>query len=325
MRRWQDLSRVHVTFLVLTALAAAIAAMLLVLSVSDIPRALLEAEYGKPPSQFLTLPDGSRVHYRISGPRDAPPVILLHGFMGSLFAWDGWAPPLSDRFQVIALDLPGHGLTGTIPSNDYSQAAMAEFLLAFANKLKLNRFAIVGNSMGGDVAAHFSEVHPDRVSALILMDAAGAQTETRARLNLKGTAANILIASHLVAILPPCWLFPAAPHHWDSTSICGNSATWQMARMPGSRRAILEHYRLPPDYFVWAHAGAIKAPTLIQWGEDDRVIPIASAYAWRGAIHGSKLKSYAHSGHLVMLDAPVQSAADAKAFLLSTIGTERSK
>lgn len=197
---------------------------------------------------------------------------------------------------------------------------MAQFVLAFADKLGLRRFAILGNSMGGDVAADFAETHPDRVTALILMDAAGAQTSTRPRFNFVSFVAHLPFTSSLAAILPPCWLFPTAPHRRDATGICGSSPTWQLARMPGSRLAILDHYRLPPDPYIWKHAQDIKAPTLILWGRDDHAIPPASAYAWRDAIPGSKLILYDHAGHLPMLDAPQQSAADVKQFMLSVGG-----
>jgi pimeloyl-ACP methyl ester carboxylesterase len=318
--RWRGLSGIHLAIEIALSFAVVAAAAVYILSVPDIPRAQLEAQYGQPPSKFLTLADGTRVHYRVRGPMGAPVILLLHGFMGSLFVWESWAQPLSDRIQVISVDLPGHGLTGAVPSRDYSQPAMARFVLAFADKLKLKRFAIAGNSMGGDVAADFAEMHPDRVTALILIDAAGAQTHTRWRFNFVRFAAHLPFASSLAAALPPCWLFPG-PHRRDAAGICGSGPMWQLARMPGSRLAILEHYRLPSDPYVWAHVKDIKAPTLILWGRDDHTIPIASAYAWRAAIPGSRLILYDHAGHLSMLDAPAQSATDVKQFVLSAAGT----
>jgi pimeloyl-ACP methyl ester carboxylesterase len=318
--RWRRLSSVHLALAAIFALAVVIAAIIYIVSVPDIPRAMVEAEYARPPSKFLTLADGTRVHYRVHGPSGAPVILLLHGFMGSLFVWESWSKPLSKRFQVISVDLPGHGLTGAVPSRDYSQPAMAQFVLAFADKLNLTRFAVAGNSMGGDVAADFAEMHQDRVTALILIDAAGAQTNTRWRFNFVRFAALLPFASSLAATLPPCWLFPG-PHRRDATGICGSGSMWRLARMPGSRLAILEHYRLPSDPYVWTHVKDIKAPTLILWGHDDHTIPIASAYAWRAAIPGSKLIVYDHAGHLSMLDAPIQSAADVKRFVLSVVGT----
>jgi pimeloyl-ACP methyl ester carboxylesterase len=84
------------------------------LSQPDIPRATLEAKYAGPPSQFVTLPEGTRAHVRDRGPRDALAVVLIHGSNASLYTWEPWAKRLSDMFRVITLDLPGHGLTGAV-------------------------------------------------------------------------------------------------------------------------------------------------------------------------------------------------------------------
>ena len=90
----------------------------------------------------------------------------------------------------------------------------------------------------------------------------------------------------------------------------------EIARMEGSPHAVLEHLRLPDDYYAWEHARDIKAPTLILWGGNDQVIPIASAYAWHSAIPGSKLIVYPKAGHVSMADAPGPSARDVRNFLL---------
>src|ERR1700753_3167566 len=152
------------------------------LSAPDIPRAVLEAKYATPPSQFValtypsTLPVPSessivvptitaRAHYRVRGPENGPVLLLLHGSNATLFTWEPWSKALSDHFRVVSVDLPAHGLTGATANHDYTQAGMANFVLAFADKLGLKRFALAGNSMGGGVAARFAEEHPDRVGA----------------------------------------------------------------------------------------------------------------------------------------------------------------
>src|SRR5215468_5848338 len=94
----------------------------------DIPRAILEAKYAVPPSQFLTLPDKTRAHVRDRGPRDALALVLIHGSNASLFTWEPWVTRLSDRFRIITLDLPGHGLTGAVPNRDYTQEGMVKFI-----------------------------------------------------------------------------------------------------------------------------------------------------------------------------------------------------
>src|SRR5688572_11006361 len=77
----------------------------------DIPYETLEARYASRASRYADLPGGLRVHYRDEGPRDAPAIILIHGFSASLHAWEPWRDRLADRYRIVTLDLPGHGLT----------------------------------------------------------------------------------------------------------------------------------------------------------------------------------------------------------------------
>jgi pimeloyl-ACP methyl ester carboxylesterase len=282
---------------IVTALLVLLGAGAVVLwskSASDIPRAVLEAKYATPPSKFLSLGEGTRVHYRDRGPRDAPVLVLLHGFSGSLFGFEAWSRALSDKYRVVSLDLPGSGLTGAVAGGDYSQGAMTDFVKAFADRLGLTRFALAGNSMGGGIAARFAERFPRRVSALILIDAPGAPVGTRSRWNLRYRFARTPLLSDVVLVLRP-------PGEFN--------------RMTGTRAAMLEHYRLAEDDFVWRHRAAITAPTLVLWGAKDRTIPVASAHAWAAAIKGATLKIYPSAGHTPMIDAAAQSAGDVRAFL----------
>jgi len=86
---------------------------------------------------------------------------------------DGWVAELKDRYRLILVDLPGHGLTGDWPRGDFSIDAYADFIEVLADTLHLDRFAVAGHSMGGAVAWTFAVTRPERVSQLILVDAAG--------------------------------------------------------------------------------------------------------------------------------------------------------
>src|SRR5215471_15840014 len=142
----------------------------------DIPRAILEAKYAGPPSQFLTLREGARAHVRDRGPRDALALVLIHGSNASLFTWEPWVKRLSDRFRIITMDLPGHGLTGAVPDGDYTQEGMVKFIDEVASMLGLHQFAIGGNSMGGRASILFTITHSERVTKLILVDSGGLPT-----------------------------------------------------------------------------------------------------------------------------------------------------
>ncbi|HEY0299758.1 MAG TPA: alpha/beta hydrolase [Rhizomicrobium sp.] len=309
---------------------------LFLLSASDIPRATLEAKYAAAPSQFIdvtyrsTLPDAdpadakpARVHYRIRGAADAPVLLLLHGSNASLFTWEKWSERLSDRYRVVSVDLPGHGLTGATPNADYSNAGMANFVAAFADKIGLTNFALAGNSMGGGVAARFAEEHPGRVTVLILVDAGG--------MRVKATGDRIPLGFRL---LRQGWLRPILSHldprplvreGLNDAIVRKTILTQQMidlysdmALLEGSRAATAERFSQysPGDAdFIKAHAGALTMPVLILWGEQDHLIPVAAAGAWRDAIPGSKLLIYAGTGHIPMEEVDFQSANDVRDFL----------
>lgn len=307
--------------IVLVAIAALLGIAFLSLSAPDIPRATLEAKYATPPSQFTVLPDGARVHYRIRGAADAPTLVLLHGSNASLFTWEPWSKTLSDHFRVVSLDLPGHGLTGAVPNHDYSGKGMTNFVAEFVDKIGLRKFALAGNSMGGGIAARFAETHPDRVTALILVDAAGMPSKMGDRIPL---AFKLLRQPWLQDVLAHADPKPLAREGLGKAIVRKSILTEQMidlysdmALLEGSRAATFERFnQLGGDFnFVKDHVGALKMPVLILWGEEDHLIPVDAAHTWNKAIPGSKLIIYPATGHIPMEEVADKSAADVRTFL----------
>jgi len=94
--------------------------------------------------------------------------------------------------------------------------------------------------------------------------------------------------------------------------------TWDFARMAGTREVTLARYSLPRNTYIKDHIGGVEAPTLILWGEEDRDIPVADAHGFAKAISGSKLIICPGTGHFPQDEMPDQSAADVRAFLLTT-------
>jgi pimeloyl-ACP methyl ester carboxylesterase len=109
-------------------------------------------------------------HYVEYGDEGAPPMVLVHGLGWSSAAWDEVAPTLAKDRRVLALDLRGHGASVWTPT--YSHEELAEDLLQFADRLELEKFLLCGHSMGGSVASIFAERHADRLTGLVLVDAA---------------------------------------------------------------------------------------------------------------------------------------------------------
>jgi pimeloyl-ACP methyl ester carboxylesterase len=307
-------------FLIAVAvLIVLIAGALWAASTPDIPRSVLEAKYATPPSEFINLPDGARAHVRDQGSKNAPVLVLLHGSNASLFTWEPWASRLDQNFRVVTFDFPGHGLTGAVRNHDYSQEGMVKFTLEVADKLGLKQFALAGNSMGGGVAARFAEEHPDRVSALILVDAGGMPTP-------EGNSVPFVfkygrtpgIRWILLHVTPRSLVTEGLNKAIVRKQIITDKMIdtyWDFARMEGTREATGERFALPWDHDVENHIADIKAPTLILWGQEDGLIPVVAAYEFQKAIPGSKLIIYPNTGHIPQEEVADQSAADVKAFL----------
>ncbi len=282
----------------------------------DIPYATLEQRYGHADSRYMDLPGGVRAHYRDIGPRDAPAIVLVHGFSASTHAWDGWIAALAKDYHVVVLDLPGHGLTrGPLVGGRDGFEAVVD---GVTRGLGLSRFTLGGNSMGGGVAWAYTLDHSDRVERLLLVDAAGWPAEKASgaaifsvmrtpvgRALLKDIDTRPLITQGLrAAYLDPKLVTPALIDRYAD-----------LARAPGHRDILLSLQTGPRREAKAADLSRIHVPTLILFGQDDRLIPAADGEKFHKAIPGATLIIYPGVGHVPMEQIPERSAADLKAWL----------
>jgi pimeloyl-ACP methyl ester carboxylesterase len=221
---------------------------------------------------------------------------------------------------VVSLDLPGHGLTGAVPNHDYSNKGMATFVAEFADKIGLQKFALAGNSMGGGVAARFAEMYPERVSALILVDAGGMPSKMGDRIPL---AFQLLRMPWLQPVMLKADPKPLAREGLNKAIVrkaCNRADDGSVFRHGAAGRFAprdIERFNQAGGDFDYVkdHVGALKMPALILWGEQDHLIPVAAAHAWNSAIPDSKLVIYPPTGHIPLEDVADQSAADVRKFL----------
>jgi pimeloyl-ACP methyl ester carboxylesterase len=228
---------------------------------------------------------------------------------------------LGDTFRIVSLDMPGHGLTGAIPSGDYSLKSMSETVVQTADRLGLGKFAIAGNSMGGAVAARVAEDHPDRVSALILVDAGGMAQKMGQHIPIGFRIARTPLLNQLMLYITPRQVFDEGLRdsfaHQERVTAAMVTEYWELNRMDGTRQASLQRFRMPFDTYVRDHIAQIKAPTLILWGAKDNLIPVSAAHEYAARIEGARLIIFPDAGHVLQEDDPDQSAAAARSFLTS--------
>jgi pimeloyl-ACP methyl ester carboxylesterase len=280
----------------------------------DKPRAVLEARYNVSPTDYVDAA-GMRLRIRDTGPRDAPPVILLHGFGSSLETWDEWAALLSDSFRVIRYDLPGFGLTGPDPTGDYTDARGVAVLAALMDRLGIAKAAVIGNSMGGKLAWTFAATHPDRVTKLVLVSPDGFASPGFEY----GKKPDIGFVVRLLPYALPTAMLRASlvPAYADQAMLTDDRVARyaDMMRAPGVRGAIVARMQqyLPEDPEERLHN--IKAPTLLVWGERDGMIPFANAQDYLRAIPDSRLVAFPDLGHIPQEEAPERSLAPVRQFL----------
>jgi pimeloyl-ACP methyl ester carboxylesterase len=286
----------------------------------DIPYETLEAKYRDSTSRFVDLPGGFHVHYEEEGDPTRPLLVLLHGFGDSYTSWEGWVPELKPKFHVISLDFPGHGLTRAPDGYLLSSDGLADFVDAFAAALALPKFAVAGNSMGGGAAWQLAVRHPDRLDALILVDAAGFPNEKPpgeiplafrilqypiGRALLRNIDNRPLIEDGLKTdVYDKSVITPAFVDRWA-----------EFQRAPGHRAILMGLNPRAHSQATSELLGTIRVPTLILHGENDPLIEPASARKFATAIPGARLITYPQVGHLPQIEIPLRSAEDVVAFL----------
>jgi pimeloyl-ACP methyl ester carboxylesterase len=286
----------------------------------DIPYAALEAKYAQADSHFVDLPGGYHAHYREDGDPSLPTLVLLHGFGDSFMTWEGWVRELTPQFHIISPDFPGHGLTRAPADSVLSGASLADFVDAFAAKLALPKFAVAGNSMGGGAAWQLAVRHPERINALILVDAAGFANDKPA--GDEPLAFKILryrLGRTLLSKIDNRPLIDQGlkTDVYDKTLITEGLVDRfaEFQRAPGHREILMGINMGARPVSTAQLLSSIKVPTLILWGESDPLIEPAAAKKFAAAIAGAKLITYPHVGHLPQIEIPQRSAADTAAFL----------
>ena len=289
----------------------------------DRPVESLVARWAPPPSDFVEV-KGMAVHVRDEGPRGDPlPVVLVHGTGASLHTWEGWVQALKAQRRVITFDLPGFGLTGPRPAGaadatDYRAATDARFVLDLMDMLKVQRFVIGGNSLGGDVAWRVAAQAPQRVERLILVDAAGP-TFTAKSVPIGFVLARVPVVNRLSEHLLPRSLITAS-----LTNVYGDPSRittalvdryFELTLREGNRRALSERLaRWAPGEGAEAIA-TLRVPTLILWGGQDRLIPPEVAQVFKRDIAGSELVMFDDLGHVPHEEQPQRTVQPVLAFL----------
>jgi pimeloyl-ACP methyl ester carboxylesterase len=284
----------------------------------DRPVSELAARWAPPPSAFIDIA-GMNVHLRDEGPQDDPmPVVLLHGTSASLHTWEGWARAFVGKRRVVRFDMPGFGLTGPAPDNDYRIERYAAFVLAMLDRLGIDRCVLAGSSFGGHVAWVTALMAPERVGKLVLVDAGGYPQQPES-VPLGFRIVQVPILARLAQVILPRSVIELSLRnvYGDPGKVTPDLVDlyYAMAVRQGNRKALAHRFKQAAPLGLELRIREVKQPTLILWGGRDRLIPPANAERFRRDIPDSRLVMFDKLGHVPHEEGPAETAAAVERFL----------
>jgi len=264
---------------------------------------------------------------------EGPPIAFVHGLMSSSSNWAAQVDRLTGRHRVVAPDLFGHGESAK-PSGDYSLSAHAASLRDLFDALDIASATLVGHSLGGGIALQMAYLFPDRVDALVLVSSGGLGRE----LNPLLRAATLPGSELVLPVIASGWLHgigDTALRFWSKAGLPSISPSsdeaWQRLSSLAdgeTRRAFLATSRSVIDVHgqtVSAQnrlSGFASRPSMLVWGEKDRMIPSSHVQAARQELPATRVEMFARSGHFPHLDEPDRFARVLDDFMNSTVGSD---
>jgi pimeloyl-ACP methyl ester carboxylesterase len=286
----------------------------------EIPISQLRLEYGLPASRTFEPSPGVRVHYTDEGKRDARTLILVHGFAASAHAWRPWIDRLAEDYRLVAIDLPGHGLTQTPAGYRATLEGNADLVEAIAAHLGIDRFVLAGNSMGGTVSLAYAMEHSRRLQGLVLVSPAGWPVANGGGPPGAFALLNNEAGRFVLKLLDPRIVVGGGlKSAYVDEALVTDAVIDRYAELAmgeGHRDVLLTQNSQPAQPWTRASFAAIRTPTLVMVGEKDALIPPASGRAIARAIPDAYLVTYPEGGHLPMEQLPDETVAHLRAFMV---------
>jgi pimeloyl-ACP methyl ester carboxylesterase len=266
--------------------------------------------------------NGLLIRYLTAG--EGPPLLLLHALGESALDWRWVLSDLARTHRVYAPDLPGFGDSAK-PAADYSPAFFERFAAAFLDALEVERTAVIGNSLGGLIALRLALFESSRISALALVDSAGLGRKVSSALKWPalpgyGEAAITLSKTPLGATqrawlrIPLLFARPErVPPEWIEEQ-------YRLSQLPGFSQAVVAALRAQVDpggqrEVLLDRLPSLEIPTLVVWGESDRIFPVSQARDAVAHLREGSLELVPDCGHLPHVERPKRFVAALDRFL----------
>ncbi|HVM95675.1 MAG TPA: alpha/beta hydrolase [Candidatus Acidoferrales bacterium] len=262
---------------------------------------------------------GLNFHYVEWGAAHAPPVVCLHGITQTAHSWDEVADDLGRDHRVLCLDQRGHGDSDWASDGDYSRQTQAADVAAISEALALDRFVLMGMSMGGINSITFTALHAQKVRALVIVDVSP-------EIQAKGVE-NIRNFIQQEDVLPSFDAFVERAHAFNPRRSLENIRSrlrHNLKQLPDGRwtwkydpalRSPNRGFQASALTNLWDDVNRIRCPTLIIKGGESDILSADSARKMQTAIPGSHLAEIPGAGHSVMGDNPAAFIKATRAFL----------
>jgi pimeloyl-ACP methyl ester carboxylesterase len=252
---------------------------------------------------------GRGINYVDIGQGDKPPVVFIHGLGGN---WQNWLeniPRLAQDRRVVALDLPGFG-ESQLPRDDISISGYGEVVVEFARAIGIDQPAdVIGNSMGGFIAAEIGVNQPDFARRIVLCSAAGISITNLKRrpvltaARITAAVTNVVLARPEAMARRPGLRHAALAYVFRHPSRIAPDLAYQVMMGTG-KRGFLDALDALTDYDFRDRLDDVKAPVLLVWGEDDNLVPVADAGEFERLIPNARKVIFDDTGHVPMLERP---------------------
>lgn len=242
----------------------------------------------------------------VGGPEAAPVVLMLHGFTADATLWLPFARALTREYRVVIPDLPGHGGSGFDPAGDYHPIDQARRLFGMLDRLGIRRAHVIGNSMGGFIAAQMALSEPERIGSLGLVCAAGVHAPQPSVMERR-------VADGDFEFLVPtrAWYQEFSQMAMQRPPHIPHPVTeWLGARFERRAGELAKTFE---DFYdrglLDDHLHEIDMPALVMWGRHDQLIDVSSVQVWADGLADVEVEIFEDLGHMPMVEAPRRTAA----------------